>query len=145
MLPHAGHDNERSNSSMSDTTETTSRLREALAALVQAARNYEIPPDPEKLAALEALERAEIVPPACVLAPTFLPGVDYYMMRDAARNAVEYARHYRRLRAAQAALEEIETNAQLLLVESTYTGWDGKDAFEALEEAKAQRAAFRRE
>jgi hypothetical protein len=130
---------------MSDTTETTSRLREALAALVKAARNYEIAPDPERLAALQALENAEIVPPACILAPAFLPGVDYYMMRDASRYVVEYARHYRRLRAAQAALEEIETNAQLLLVEATYTGWSGKDAFEALQEAREQRAAFCRE
>jgi hypothetical protein len=130
---------------MSDTTETTPRLREALVALAKAARDYEIASDPERLAALQALERAEIILPACILAPAFLPGVDYYMMRDAARYAVEYARHYRRLRAAQAALEEIETNGQLLILESAYAGWHPKEAFDALEEARQQRLAFSRE
>jgi hypothetical protein len=140
---------ERSQTSMMNNvadTNNTERLRAALVAIAKAARpSLKNESDPEWHAARQALENAEIIPPACIIAPAFLPGVDYYMLHDAARNAIEYIRHCRRLQAAQAALRAAENNGQMLILEAAYTGWSAKEARRALEEAQAQCRTFRRE
>ena len=103
--------------------------------------------DPEWQAACDMMTRADdIIPPAELVAPAFLPEVGASVQRKAARECAEFIMHHSRIRAAEAALFKLhgEYPTRRRMADHHAAGWSADEVFAAYGECDKARDAFMR-
>lgn len=103
--------------------------------------------DPEWQAACDMLTKADdIIPPAELVAPAFLPKAGTSVQRKAARECAEFIMHHARIRAAEAALFKLhgEYPNRRRTAGHIAAGWSEDEVFDAWNACDTSRDAFMR-